>query len=93
MFAKDSRRGHANEHMRTSLANSGRIAGMGIAYDDYSEDSFPGRRKTTGAPAFKPRTKEETDFMVNGGEVKTYKLSKAELEKMGYKQVKERDKK
>lgn len=31
-----SKRNHA---MRTSLANSGRAAGMGILYDDYSEDS------------------------------------------------------
>lgn len=31
-----SKRNHA---IRTSLANSGRAAGMGILYDDYSEDS------------------------------------------------------
>ena len=28
-----------NHTMRTGLANSGRAAGMGILYDDYSEDS------------------------------------------------------
>lgn len=40
MTCKDNKRKrHINERMRTSLANSGRAAGMGILYDDYSEDS------------------------------------------------------
>ena len=37
-----NRRGHANEHMKTSLRNGGRIAGMGVLYDDYSEESYGG---------------------------------------------------
>lgn len=37
-----NRRGHANEHMKTTLRNGGRIAGIGILYDDYSEDSYGG---------------------------------------------------
>ena len=37
-----NRRGHANEHMKTSFAHSGRIAGIGILYDDYSEESYGG---------------------------------------------------
>ena len=36
---KSKRKRHINERMRTSLANSGRAAGIGILYDDYSEDS------------------------------------------------------
>ena len=32
----------------------------------------------------KKRTKEELDFIQKGGEIKTYRLSKTELEKMGY---------
>lgn len=32
-------RRHANEFLRTNFVNSGRIAGMGILYDDYSEES------------------------------------------------------
>ncbi len=38
---KSKRKRHVNEHIRTSLANSGRIAGTGILYDDYSETSYP----------------------------------------------------
>ena len=40
------RKRHANEFIRTGFANSGRIAGMGIAHDDYSEDS--------GCPTYGP---------------------------------------
>lgn len=30
--------------MKTSLRNRGRIAGMGVLYDDYSEESYGGYR-------------------------------------------------
>lgn len=30
---------HISQYMRTSLANSGRVAGMGISYDRYDEES------------------------------------------------------
>ncbi len=33
---KSKRKRHANEFLRTSLANSGRIAGTGMLYDNYS---------------------------------------------------------
>ena len=36
---KRERNTHANERMRTSFANSGRIAGEGILYDDYGDES------------------------------------------------------
>lgn len=40
MTCKDNKRKrHINECMRTSLANSGRAAGMGILYDRYDEES------------------------------------------------------
>jgi hypothetical protein len=42
-----SKRGHANERMKTSFRNSGRIAGMGILYDDYSEESYGGYHNIT----------------------------------------------
>ncbi len=38
------KRRHINEFMKTRLANSGRAAGMGILYDDYSEESYGGYR-------------------------------------------------
>lgn len=87
MFAKDTNRGHANERMKTSFANSGRIAGAGVLYDNYSEDSYPigeTPAPTEGTPAYKKRTKKELDFIQKGGEIKTYRLSKVELEEMGY---------
>ena len=40
------KRRHINEFMKTRLANSGRAAGMGILYDDYSEESYGGYRNS-----------------------------------------------
>ncbi len=83
-FAKDNKRKRsANEFIRTSLANSGRIAGIGISYDDYSDnfdiamentDYFPNPK--FGAP---PLSEEEQDFRDNGGPVKIYKLKEGEI--------------
>ena len=41
-------RGHINEHLHTTLANSGRAAGTGISYDKYDDESGyrPGPRDT-----------------------------------------------
>ena len=41
-------RGHINEHLHTTLANSGRAAGAGISYDKYDDESGhrPGPRDT-----------------------------------------------
>ena len=41
-------RGHINEHLHTTLANSGRAAGSGISYDKYDDESGyrPGPRDT-----------------------------------------------
>lgn len=68
-FGKDNnRKRHANERMRTSFANSGRIAGTGILYDDYSETSYPsGMMRTDYFPEKKvgiPLTEEEKNQMV-----------------------------
>jgi len=42
-------RGHINERMKTTLANSGRAAGMGMCEDNYSEDSgLPDYTRHTG---------------------------------------------
>ena len=35
----NKRKRHINEFLHTSLANSGRAAGMGILYDRYDEES------------------------------------------------------
>ena len=32
-------RGHTNERIHTNFANSGRIAGIGISYDRYDDES------------------------------------------------------
>lgn len=83
-FGKDNnRKRHANERMRTSFANSGRIAGMGILHDNYSEDSFPDPRYCyIGTPVKKPETEEEKNFKKYGGKVRRYKLSKEEIAKL-----------
>ena len=43
MVASDNRT-TGKQFTRTSLRNGGRIAGMGMAYDDYSEESFESGR-------------------------------------------------
>lgn len=80
-FAKDNRlKRHANEFRRTQFANSGRIAGTGILYDDYSEEAYPSVIiRTDYFPDYKvgyQETKEEKDFRDNGGEVVSYRLKK-----------------
>ena len=86
LFAKDnSKLHHVNERMRTNFANSGRIAGLGVLYDDFSEDSSPGKLGVTeGTPVYKQCTEEEKELIQNGGKVKTYRLSRAELIEKGY---------
>lgn len=76
-FGKDNnKKRHANERLRTSFANSGRIAGMGILHDNYGEDSFPDSKGYyIGTPAEKADTEEEKQFKKYGGKVRRYKLT------------------
>lgn len=75
---KSKRKRHVNERIRTSLANSGRIAGTGMLYDDYSETSYPsGMMRTDYFPEKKvgiPLTEEERRFREEGGPVITYRI-------------------
>ncbi len=72
-------RRHANEFLRTNFVNSGRIAGMGILYDDYSEESggpiYGG--KGVVIVRYPERNEDEKDKLLNTP-VKTYKLSRYE---------------
>lgn len=72
-----SKRGHANEHMKTSLRNGGRIAGMGILYDDYSEESYGGYCNISAGKVRTPydfmKPKERASL---NGPVKTYHVKK-----------------
>jgi hypothetical protein len=74
-----NKRGHANEHMKTSLRNGGRIAGMGILEDDYSESAYPSVvTRTDYLPERKvdiPLTEEEKKFRDEGGPVITYRIA------------------
>lgn len=66
---------HINEFMKTRLANRGRAAGMGILYDDYSEESYGGYRNISAG-----QVKTPYDFMTPeeraklNGPVKTYRI-------------------
>lgn len=78
-LGKDNKRKrHTNEFMRTSFANSGRVAGSGVLYDDYSETSYPsGMMRTDYFPDPKIQvalTEEEKRFRDEGGPVITYTL-------------------
>ena len=70
-------RGHINEHLHTTFANSGRAAGAGVLYDRYDEES--GYRPT---PAYRGAIKFPSDSLTPeqrqalNGEVKTYKMAK-----------------
>lgn len=69
------RKRHINEFLKTQLANSGRAAGIGITYDDYSENSYGGYRNISAGPVKTPY-----DFMTTeeraklNGPIKTYRV-------------------
>lgn len=76
---KTSKRNTANQQLRTNFTNSGRIAGMGILYDNYSEESGmpnydPGKIRVSLPSDF--LSKEEKEAL--NGEVKTYYIKEAE---------------
>jgi len=68
-------RGHVNEQLHTTLANTGRVAGMGISYDRYDDES--------GCPSYdshKPVTLPsdyltEDELKALNGPVISYKLA------------------
>jgi len=74
MSAKEPR-AHANERRRTSFANSGRIAGMGISEDDYSEESGY-RPLAPGANRMARVTFPSEPSESRNGPVKIYKMPK-----------------
>ena len=75
---KRERNTHVNERLHTSFANSGRIAGDGIIYDDYGDES--GYRPGL---ADRGRVRFPSDYLTDkqiaalSGEVRVYKASKA----------------
>lgn len=72
------KRRHINEFMKTRFRNSGRAAGMGILYDDYSEESYPSvntdPRYCPDPKLGIPLTEKEKKFRDEGGPVKTYRI-------------------
>ena len=70
-------RSHINERLHTSLANTGRAAGMGISYDRYDEESGyrpqPIKRGRVRLPS-DYLTQEELEAL--NGEVIVYKEKK-----------------
>ena len=78
MGSKDKRDLH--RYQRTSLANSGRAAGMGISYDTYEEEAL-GRATNphySPVPKLEMYTEEEREEMTKPSEVTTYYISKEE---------------
>ena len=77
---KRERNTHANERMRTSFANSCRIAGAGIICDDYSEESWGGGKPCDNLICAGVRLPhdglDEKDMASPSGPVKTYKMPK-----------------
>lgn len=73
-----SKRCQSTYQIKTSFRNSGRIAGMGILYDDYSEEAFPSvntdPRYCPDPKLGIPLTEEEKKFRDEGGPVITYQI-------------------
>lgn len=68
---------HANEFLRT---NTGRLAGSGMLYDDYSEEARLSKKsKRESNPVY---TKEYSEYLeeLQNQPVTTYKLNKEEME-------------
>lgn len=68
---------HANEFLRTS---SGRLAGSGTGYDDYSEEARLSKKtKRERNPVY---TKEHSEYIkeLQNQPVTTYKLTKEEMD-------------
>ena len=63
--------------MRTEFANSGRIAGSGVLYDDYGDESGGKQYENTSHRVVFPSdglTQQEIEAL--NGEVKTFKAKK-----------------
>jgi hypothetical protein len=73
-----SKRCQSTYQIKTRLRNGGRIAGMGILYDDYSEEAFPSvntdPRYCPDPKLGIPLTEEEKKFRDEGGPVITYQI-------------------
>lgn len=67
-------RGHVNERLHTELANSGRVAGAGVLYDRYDEESgYRPQPAERGAVRFPSDSLTQEELMALNGEVRTYK--------------------
>lgn len=74
----ESKRCQGTYQIKTSFRNGGRIAGMGILYDDYSEEAYPSintdPRYCPDPKLGIPLTEEEKKFRDEGGPVITYQI-------------------
>ena len=65
-------RKHCNEYMKSGLANSGRIAGSGISYDRYDDESGCESRNVHTRPIKIAEREEKAKKEREGSPVKTY---------------------
>lgn len=71
---KSELRSHINERLHTEFANSGRVAGMGISYDRYDEESgYRPQPKNTGRISLPSDSLTPQELAALSGEVKIYK--------------------
>lgn len=67
-------RGHINEHLHTTFANSGRAAGAGVLYDRYDEESgYRPQPINRGRVRFPSDSLSEAELAKLNGEVRVYK--------------------
>ncbi len=67
-------RGHINEHLHTTFANSGRAAGAGVLYDRYDEESgYRPQPINRGRVRFPSDSLTESELAKLNGEVRVYK--------------------
>ena len=68
-------RGHVNEQLHTTLANTGRVAGMGINYDRYDDESGCPSYESHEPVMFPSDYLKEDELEALNGPVISYKLA------------------
>ena len=68
-------RGHVNEQLHTTLANTGRVSGMGISYDRYDDESGCPRYDSHKPVMLPSDYLTEDELKALNGPVISYKLA------------------
>ena len=83
IMKEDRNYGHVNEQLHTTFSNSGRIAGMGISYDDYGDESgYRPSVRNRGRIYFPSDFLSDEEKQALNGEVKIIKCKTNKIEEI-----------